>query len=82
MKRVIILTIILAALSATAYAASDTWVAYNDCVHEAGQFIADNVTTYAIGRGNPHPESGELTNQNDGSDTGVTVTFSRVQNRR
>lgn len=79
MKRIITLAVILAALSAAAYAASDTWVAYNDCVYDAPQLIADNITTYAIGRSNPHPESGELINQNDGSDTGVTVTFSEFQ---
>jgi hypothetical protein len=75
MNRIITSAVAFAVLSAVAYGASDTWVAYNDCVHEAGQFIADNVTTYAIGRTNPHPESGELIRVADGGSTGVTATF-------
>lgn len=79
MRCIITFAAIFAMLSAVAYASSDTWVAYNDCVYEAGQLIADNVTTYAIGRTNPHPESGELIKLSDGSGTGVTVTFSEFK---
>ena len=70
---------IFAILSIVAYAAPDTWVAYNDSVYVDGQFIADNVTTFAIGRTNPHPESGELIRQSDGRGTGVTVTYSEFK---
>lgn len=62
-------------ISMIAYAAS-AWVAYNDCVYEQGaQIIADNVTTFGLGRGNPFPESGDLLKLSDGKDTDVTVTF-------
>lgn len=73
MKYILVAAFVL--LSTVAYANPDMWVAYNDCVYEAGQFIADNITTFAIGRGNPNPETGELIRQSDGSSTGVTVTF-------
>jgi len=79
MKRVICLAALLAMLGAVARADSDTWVAYNDCVYVDGQFIADNVTTFAIGRSNPHSESGELIRQSDGLGTGVLVTFSEFK---
>jgi len=75
MKRAISLAAVFAILGAVAYADSDPWVAYNDCVYVDGQFIADNLTTFAIGRTNTHPEFGELIKQSDGGDTGVTVTF-------
>lgn len=55
------------------------WVAYNDCVYQDGQFITENVTTFAIGRSNPHPESGNLLDQSNGKDTGVTITFSEFK---
>ena len=79
MKRTIGFMAIFATLCVVAYAASDTWVAYNDCVYEGAQFIADNVTTFGIGRGNLYPESGELINQSNGRDMGVTVTFSEFK---
>jgi len=79
MKSIIGVAIAFAMLSVAAYAVSDTWVAYNDCVYEAGQFIADNVTTFAIGRSNPHPEIGDLLKQSDGGNTGVMVTFSEFK---
>ena len=79
MKSIINLTAVLIILGAPAYANPDAWVAYNDCVYEAGQFIADNVTTFAIGRGNANPESGELIKQGDGNGTGVTITFSEFK---
>lgn len=75
MKRAISLAAVFAILSAVVYADSDPWVAYNDSVYVDGQFIADNVTTFAIGRSNTHPESGELMKQSDGGATGVTVTY-------
>jgi hypothetical protein len=78
MKLTFVFAIILITLSIPAFTRA-SWVAYNDCVYNDGQFIADNVTTYAIGRSNPHPESGNLLDQSDGSDTGVTVTFSEFK---
>ncbi len=51
-------------------------VAYNDCVYSsAEQYIANNVTTYCIGSGNPGPTSGPLIDQATGDDMGVTVTL-------
>jgi len=75
MKHVVFLISILALLCSISYAEEDVWVAYNDSVYRDGEFIADNVTTFAIGRSNPHPESGNMEKLSDGSDTGVTVTY-------
>jgi len=61
------------------YSAQAEWVAYNDCVYQDSQFIAENVTTFAIGRTNPFPESGNLLDQSNGKDTGVTITFSEFK---
>ncbi len=55
--------------------ANANWVAFNDCVYRDGQHIAKNITKFGIGRGNPHPESGNLLDQSNGSDTGAKVTF-------
>jgi len=79
MKRAIAFTAIFAILSAAGYAVSSEWVAYNDCVFKDAQVIADNVTTFAIGRTNVHPETGNLIKFSDGSDTGVTITFSEFK---
>jgi hypothetical protein len=79
MKRMTGFMAILAILGVVSYAARSEWVAYNDSVYRDGEFIADNVTTFAIGRSNPHPESGNLINQSDDSDTGVTVTYSEFK---
>jgi hypothetical protein len=51
-------------------------IAYNDCVYSSGdQYIANNVTTYGIGSGNPGLTSGPLVDQATGDDMGVTVTL-------
>ncbi|MHC4112680.1 MAG: lamin tail domain-containing protein, partial [Planctomycetota bacterium] len=50
-------------------------VAYNDCVYRSDQYIANNVTTYCTGSGNPGPTSGPLVDQATGDNTGVTVTL-------
>ncbi|NIW92254.1 MAG: hypothetical protein GWN20_04970, partial [Phycisphaerae bacterium] len=51
-------------------------VAYNDCVYRSSeQYIAENVTTYCIGSGNPGPTSGPLVDQVTGDDMGITVTL-------
>jgi len=78
MKLTFVFAVILITVSIPAITMA-SWGAYNDCVYNDAQFIADNVTTYAIGRTNPHPESGNLLDQSDGSDTGVTVTFSEFK---
>lgn len=77
MKRIICFTAIFAMMSLLISVSASGWVAYNDSVYEDGvQFIADNVTSFAIGRSNPHPETGNLIEQGTGKDTGVTVTYS------
>ncbi|MCX6926902.1 MAG: hypothetical protein NT154_27400, partial [Verrucomicrobia bacterium] len=53
-----------------------TWTAYNDSVYATPQILSSNVTTFAIGRGNPFPTSGNLLTFSDGSDTGVSATYS------
>ncbi len=51
-------------------------VAYNDCAYRSSdQYIAENVTTYCIGSGNPGPTSGPLVDQVTGDDMGITVTL-------
>ena len=51
-------------------------VAYNDCVYlSSDQYIADNVTTYGIGIGNPGLSSGPLIDKATGDDMGITVTL-------
>jgi hypothetical protein len=54
-------------------------VAYNDVIYSSssGQYIADNVTTYCIGSGNPGPTSGPLLDQATGDNTGITAAFSQ-----
>jgi len=79
MKRITVFMAFFAMLNGMAYGTLSDWAAYNDSVYQDGQFIAENVTTFAIGRGNPHPESGNLLKLNDGSDTGVTVTYSELK---
>lgn len=78
MRRVLITMMFLVLIIPIA-TAQEGWMAYNDCVFEAAQFIADNVTTFAIGRGNPNPESGNLVRVSNGQDTGVTVTFTEFK---
>jgi hypothetical protein len=76
MRCIAVFVVIIAILSVASYATPSEWVAYNDSVYEQGvQFIADNVTTFGLGRGNPFPESGELIKLSDGRDTDVTVTY-------
>ena len=51
-------------------------VAYNDCAYRSSdQYIAENVTTYCIGSGNPGPTSGPLVDQVTGDEMGITVTL-------
>lgn len=78
MARITVFMVVFAMLNGMAYGTPSGWVAYNDSVYQDGQLIAENVTTFAIGRGNPHPESGNLLKLSDGSDTGVTVTYSEL----
>jgi len=66
-------------MASIGYSAQAEWVAYNDCVYQDSQFIAENVTTFAIGRNNTHPESGNLLDQSNGKDTGITITFSEFK---
>jgi hypothetical protein len=75
MKRITVLLAIIGVIGLADYVSPSVWVAYNDCIYREGEFIADNVTTFAIGRSNPHPESGNLIRLSDGKDTGVTVSF-------
>jgi len=75
MKKSVVLATIFLVFSMSAHA-DDPWIAYNDCVYVDGaQFIADNVTTFGIGRTNTHPEFGDLIKFSDGSATGVAVTY-------
>ncbi len=50
-------------------------VAYNDVIYASGQYIAENVTTYCIGSGNPGPTYGPLLDQATGENTGITATL-------
>ena len=53
------------------------WVAYNDCLKEAGDSTHPNVTIWTIHNGDFDHYTGRLTNFDTGSDTGMpTVTFS------
>jgi hypothetical protein len=52
-----------------------TWTAYNDSVYQDPQFIAPNVTTVAIGRGNVYSQTTNLLNFATGEDTAVTATY-------
>ncbi len=79
MKRITGFVVILVALCAVDCAVSSEWIAYNDSVYKDAQVIADNVTTFAIGRSNIYPETGNLIKFSDGSDTGVTITYSEFK---
>jgi len=79
MKSIFYIVAFVLLLALVIPSAQAEWVAYNDCVYQDTQFIAKNVTTLAIGRNNPYPESGNLLDQSNGKDTGVTITFSEFK---
>ncbi|MHC4499302.1 MAG: CotH kinase family protein, partial [Planctomycetota bacterium] len=52
-------------------------VAYNDCVYQSDQYIAENVTTYGIGNNFGGMTSGMLVDQATGDDMGITATLTQ-----